>query len=362
MSFTGQYKENRPFGGTHELAEHIGPGMFNPNVEGLGLSGLLEPLMLAAGINVIIQVNDTQTSGDWTESDDTTFDFAVGSAGTRVGTNALKLTATASTDNSQYVQTLFIDESSRIGINTSSAKRQQDWRNTRYIGWWHHAVQSAEYGTLGEMQFAIVNDGTLQTKVELDGNVTTSHQWQQIDMEDIEGDGTNVAWDRDKVEAIRFYSNNTNTGEDYYANNIIRYQISYDRGPLYGCMFPITSGTTLANGETVAWSISGLVASSSAAAVADLGPVRLFQDGLPVISATGTATRNVWGFVPGVYIFIGRSNGSCTAGDLAEWASSRHLTDVTTTATSKGFAMALETDGEAEDDIMFTLVKPGESA
>ncbi len=354
-NLTKHFKANHPFGGTHDLAEHIGPGMFNPNVGGLGLSALLEALMITAGINVIIQVNDCETSGDWSESDDTTFDFVVGSTGKRVGTNQLKMTATASTDNTQFVETLFIDESEKVGIHTSSEKRQMDWRNTRYIGWWAHAEDSAEYGTDGEMTFAIVNDGTVQSKVDLTGLVTTVHQWQEIDM-------VTQGWSRDKVEAIRFFSNNTNTGEDYYADDIIRYQISYNKGPMYGCMFPIKSGTALTEGDLVKWSIDGLIASASSAVVADLGPVKLFKNGLPIASGTGTAKRNLWGFVPGMYIFIGRSDGSCTAGDLGEWASARHLTDVTTTTTGLGVAKALETDGAAEDDIMFSAVIPGASA
>ncbi len=354
-NLTKHFKANRPFGGTQELAEHGVQGLFNPNVGGLGLNALLETLMITSGINVIIQVNDCETSGDWTESDDGVFDYAVAAGGNRVGTNALKLTATASTDNTQYVSTLFIDESEKVGTPTSSGKRQMDWRNTRYIGWWHHAVQSAEYGTAGEMTFAIVNDGVLQSKVDLDANVTTAHQWQEIDM-------VAQGWDHDKVEEIRFYSNNTNAAEDYYSDDIIRYQISYNKGPMYGSMFPITSGTALSEGDLVAWSIDGLIASSSSAVVADLGPVKLFKNGLPVSSGTGTAKRNLWGFVPGMYIFIARSNGSCTAGDLGEWASARHLTDVTTTTTGLGVAKALETDGEAEDDIMFSAVIPGASA
>ncbi len=354
-NLTKHFKANRSFGGTQELAEHGVQGLFNPNVGGLGLSALLETVMITAGINVIIQVNDCETSGDWTESDDTTFDYAVGATGKRLGSSALKLTATQSTDNTQYVETLFIDESEKVGAPTSSSKRQMDWRNTRYIGWWAHAEDSAEYGTDGEMTFAIVNDGTVQTKVDLTGLVTTVHQWQEIDM-------VAQGWDLDKVESIRFYSNNTNTAEDYYADDIIRYQISYNKGPMYGSMFPIKSGTALSEGDLVKWSIDGLIASSGSAVVADLGPVKLFKNGLPVASGTGSAKRNLMGFIPGMYVFIARSNGSCTAGDLGEWASARHLTDVTTTTTGLGVAKALETDGAAEDDIMFTAVIPGASA
>ena len=353
MSLTAQYKGNRPFGGLQELAEHGIPGLFNPNVSGLGLAGLLEPLMAATGINVIIQVNDCETQADWTESDNGTFDQTVGTAGKRVGTNDLKLTSTQSTDNTQFVDTLFIDESAKVSQPTTSSPRQMDWRNTRYIGWWHHAVDTGEYGTDGEMKFAIVNNGTIQSKVSLTGNAAQTHQWQEIDM-------VAEGWDRDKVESIRFYSDNTNTAEDYYADDIIRYQISYNKGPLYGCMFPIKSGTALSEGDIARWTIDGLVKSSSAD-IADLGPVKLFKDGLPVASATGTATRNIMGMIPGVFIFIGRSNGGVTAGDLVETQADRVFVDVTTTTTSKGMAQALETDGEANDDLMLTLVKPGNS-
>ena len=82
-NLTKDFNANRPFGGTHEQAEHGWSGLFNPNVDGLGGSALIEALMITAGINVIIQVNDCEGSGDWTESDDTTFDYAVGALANR---------------------------------------------------------------------------------------------------------------------------------------------------------------------------------------------------------------------------------------------------------------------------------------
>lgn len=344
---------NRPGPSLYSAAKASGAGFVNPSGTGQDLTSYFRKMQVAAGVNDIFQVNDTQTIGDWTESDGGTLD-ADNDTGGRVETNELKLTSTGACDGTQFVDTDFINESAKP-FKSVDGRRQMDWRDTRYIGFWVTNKSGGDFSTAGELKMALVsNDGVESDQVNVQAVAGTYHQWFQIDM-------VAEGWDLVSVEKIRFYAN-VGGSESIYINDIIRYDLSYGRGPLYGGFFPIASGTTLSDGDLVAWSIDGLEASTSSAAPADLGPVKLIKDGLPVASATGNAKRNVWGLVPSAYIFIARSDGSCTAGDLAEWQAAGHLTDVTTTETGKGFAMALETDGAAEDDIMFSLTKPGKSA
>ena len=328
-----------------------------PNLRDLGdsqgMEAFLRHLRVGAGIGYVIQVNDCETSGDYTESDTGVFDIAASAAtGKRVGTNCMKLSATASTDGTQYVETKLINESAYIPLK--QGKRQMDWRDTRYVGFWKHAESSAHFGSDGELEFAIVNDGvvngstsapaTAQAAIDIDGTSTTVHHWCEIDLN---------SYQRDKVEAIRFYGNNTST-EDTYIDDIVRYDISLNNAPLYGCAFPIKSGTTLTKNETAQWTIDGLIAATSAANVADIGICWMDGDA----SRTGNAARGVWAFVPGVYIILVEVGAANTAGDYLEWASSKHYTDVTTSTTEKGFLIALEAGGAAGDWI-FALIAKG---
>jgi hypothetical protein len=327
-------KTNQP-GVSLAVADLMGPGgMDDGSGNSAGYKQAIEELQQCVGINHIVQVNDCETSGDWTESDNGTFDYAVGTAGVRVGTNCLKLTATASTDNSQYVQTVIINESTAVP-RTPDGKLQMDWRDTDYIGFWMHAVQSAEYGTAGEMQFAITNDGTLSSKTELTGNTATCHHWMQIDIS---------SFDRDKVENIRFYSNNTNAAEDCYIDNIIRYKYQFGGAPLFGCYYYITSGTTLTENQGVKWGIDGLTVQSATEAVVDLGLARLGAS-----TATGTAARNVYAQLPGKFIFMCNTSGSTTAGEGLQASGAATFEDVDAGSEEHSVAKGLEASGEAGD-------------
>lgn len=327
-------KTNQP-GVNLSVADLMGPrGMNDGSGNSSGYKQAVEELQRAAGINHIVQINDCETSGDWTESDNSTFDYAVAAGGVKVGTNCLKLTATKSTDNTQYVETVLINESTHVP-QTPDGKKQMDWRDTDYIGMWQHAVQSAEYGTDGEMQFAIVNDGTVSAKTEITGNVTTAHAWFQIDISD---------FDRDKVEAIRFYSNNTTTAEDFYADNIIRYKYALGGAPLFGCNYYITSGTTLTEGQGVKWGIAGLTAASGTEDVVDLGPAYL-----GAATLTGTAARNKYAMIPGAFIFMMKASSTNTAGDGAQYASATTISDADTGNYEHSFCKQLEAAGETGD-------------
>ena len=334
-----------------QLAQ-VGMGMDGPG--GKDMRSFLRQMMLASGLNTIHVVNNTQAVTGWVENNNGVFDIAAG-AGDRVETNEIQMTSTGTCDGTQFLQLDNIYQSAAIPPDAGSAGRKQmDWTDTRYIGFWVNNQTGGDFSTAGELKITIVNNGVEQDQVNLQAQPNDVHQWFEIDM-------VAEGWDRNAVESMRFYAN-VASGEDIFINEITRYEISYDRGPLYGCMWYVGSGVTLTENDLVGWEIDGLVASAGSAVVGDLGPVKLFKNGLPVASATGDAAHTVWGMVPGLFLFIGRSNGSCTAGDQAEWASARHLTDVTTTTTGLGVAVAMETDGAAEDDILFNLNKVGQSA
>jgi len=316
------------------LAENLG-GMVDPdNSQGYG--DAIELLMKMVGLNTIIQVNDCETSGDWTESDNGTFDYAVGATGKRVGTNCLKLTTTAATDGSQYVETKLIDESAYVGKNTDTAQ-VQDWRDTDFIGFWKHSADSAHFGTDGELKFALVNDGTVSALQSIDGSAATEHHWCQIDISSL---------DRDKVSAIRFYGNNSNTSENTYIDDIIRYKYQFNGGPLYGCGLPIKSGTTLSENHWSQWTIDGVIASNTGANVADLGPCYLGSS-----SKTGTAKRAVWAYFPMRFIFLVQANAATVAGEGLEWAANGLAAGVSTGVEEEGWAKGLEAAGEQYDHI-----------
>ena len=347
---------NRPGPSLYSLAKRVGVGFDDGNEAGADLFAYLRKMQIGCGINDIFQVNDCEDNTEFSESDTGTFDIAAAAAtGKRVGTNCMKLSSTAACDGTQYVDTEYINQGAKPQKATDGS-RQMDWRDTRYLGFWVFNNANGDFSTAGEMKVAIVsNNGTLSDKVNVQAIVDDVHQYMEIDM-------VAAGWDLANVESLRFYCSAAGSGEDLFIDDIIRYDISYGLGPLYGAMFPIKSGTAITDGAFVTWTVDGLIVSTSSAQVADIGPCKLFKNGQPVAAATGDAGRTVWAYVPGVYICILRSNGSCTAGDLLEWADATHVTDVTTTTTGLGFAIALETDGAAEDDIFVSIVKPGASA
>jgi len=307
------------------------------------LKKLLEELMINSGMNHIVQLNDCETSGDWTESDNGTLDYAVGATGKRVGTNCLAITNTAATDDTQYIQTLLVNESATPSKNVEG-DAEIDISDCDYIGFWKHAASSAHFGTDGELKFAIVNDGVVnpidgveQDHFDVDGTAGTEHHWCQIDIS---------AYDRTKVSAIRFYGENANTAEVCYIDDIIRYKFQYNGGPLYGSYCPIKSATTLTENDTVQWTIDGLIKSTSAANVADLGPVHL-----GAATKLGTALRAVWGKVPYMFLFLVQANAATIAGEGLEWAANGLYAGVSTTVDENAVAKGLEAAGAQYDHI-----------
>jgi len=309
------------------------------------LKKLLEELMINSGMNHIVQINDCETSGDWTESDNGTLDYAVAATGKRVGTNCLSITNTAATDDTQYIQTLLVNESVKPSQNIVGDS-EIDMSDCDYIGFWKSGG-SGNFGTDGELTFAIVNDGAVnpiagvaQAHFDVDGTIGTEHHWCQIDIS---------TYDRDKVSAIRFYGDNVNAGEVAYIDDIIRYKYQYNGGPLYGSYCPIKSATTLTENDTVQWTIDGLIKSTSAANIADIGPVHL-----GAATKLGTAARAVWGKVPYMFMFLVQANAATIAGEGLEWAANGLVAGVGTGVDENAFAKGLEAAG-AQYDHIFAL-------
>ncbi len=341
------FKSNRPGPSLLALSKTMGVNLFG--VDGADLRSYFDLQAQIMGLGFEVQVNDTETIADWS---------AVGSGLTvandtsgRVGTNEMKFTSTTALDGTQYAETLLIDESKiPVPISGSLGKRQADWRDTRYLGFWVTNKAGGDFSTAGEAKVAIVNNGVESSQVNVQAIVDTIHQWFQIDMQE-EG------WSRDRVESLRIYGN-VGIGEDLYVNNIVRYQYAFDRGPLYGCAFPIKSGTTITQGELVAWTIDGLITSSTAA-IRDIGTCVLYADGVQVASGgtlVGDGGRSKWAIVPGTFIYIGRSSEANQAGEGMEWAAARTLVGVGTGVDEFGTCKALEAAGNANDDIFVMKV------
>ena len=338
MNLISHLKKNRPTVSLALLKQLGVPGLTNTKDADLGFENLLTRMMFAAGLNHIVQVNDCETSGDWSESANGVLDMAVGATGKRVGTNCLLLTNTAATNNSQYVSTTYIDESTRIA--KKFGKRQMSWEDTKYLGFWvHNASDTGAFNTAGEASVAIVSNGVLQTKMPIQAIVDAVHQWFQVDMEA-------AGWDLTSVEEIRFYANNAAAAQTLYIDDIIRYQISYNDAPLYGCSLPIQSGVVVPNGVNIGWSIDGAILGSGTEAVTDLGMGEIFTSTL-----TGTAKRDKWVMVPGVHIFIVRASAATVAGEGLIFSAATTVEGCSTGVDEIAHAKCLEAAGAASDDI-----------
>ncbi len=353
-------KKNRPGPGLAILRALGLPVLDDAGDADLGASAFFDRLMYGAGINHIVQVFDCESITGITESDSGTFDVAAaGAAGKRVGTNALKLVNTAATDGTQYIRIANIDESA--AIPAYFGMKQMDWRDTRYLGFWNHTANSGDYNVAGDMKICLEYDGgQISTKQNVPATVSTVHQWAEFKLSGFLVAAGGAAIPLDKIEAVRFYSTNADVADYVQYDDIIRYYISVDGYPYYGCGFPIKSATTLVQGNSGKWTIDGLI--TGAADAPTLGPLFL-PDGDSVL---GTAKRDKWGMFPGsIRIGFARANAATTAGDLLQWVSGTTqalLTDVTTTATEKGYAIALEAAGAQYDDIMVVFAKVGSSA
>lgn len=339
------FKTNRPGPSLLALSKMSGVNLFGSG--GADLRSYFDIQAQIMGLGFEIQVNDTQTAADWVESDNGVFDVAVAASG-RVGTNEVKMTSTGACNGTQYLETSLIDESAVPPV--LGGKNQTNWRDTRYLGFWVNNQSAGDFSTEGEMKIAIVNNGVESSQVSLQAQPNDVHQWVQIDM-----DGE--SWTRNRVEKIRFYAN-VGIGEDYYVNNIVRYQYAFDRGPLYGCAFPIKSGTTITQGELVRWTVDGLITSSTAE-IADIGTCVLYENGVQVApggTLVGDGGRSKWVIVPGTFIYIHRASAATQAGEGLIWSAARTSIGVSTGVDEFAVAKGLEAAGAANDDIFVMKV------
>jgi len=351
MGLFDKVKKNRPSVSPALLAEIGVPALNNDADADLGFSALLKMLAFGAGVNHIVQVFDCEAVTGVVESDNGTFDIAAAAAtGKRVGTNCMKLSSTGACDGTQYVDVTYIDETDPLP--SIHGLKQMSWEDTSYLGFWVHNESNGDFSTAGELKVALVYDGgQISTKVNVQALVDDVHQWFEVAL-------SSFGIELDKIESLRFYAN-VASGEDIYIDDILRYEISYNKAPFYGGGFPIKSGTTLVQGNSVKWTIDGLI--TGAADAPTIGAVWL-PDG---DSVTGTSKRDKWGYIPGVRIGLTRAKAATTAGDMFQWVSGTSnalVTDVTTTSTEKGYGMSLEAAGAQYDDIMCLYMKVGKSA
>jgi len=317
-------------------------GMGDPNDK--GLQDVLERLMLHAGMNTVIEVNDCETDADWTEVT-SGFTQSVGTAGNKVGTNCLKLTSDGNATG--VYKTTVINESAVITPNvpSGSGTPEMDWRDTDYLGFWVHSADGDHFGTNGELQVSIDNGGTIQTYADVKGTAGTAHRRVEIDM---------TSWSRDKVRALYFRDQNSNASENVYIDHIIRYKFGNGKGPVLGpCMaFPITSGSTLTKGNIVKVVASSThrVQAATAAAVDCLGPC--------VIGGTGTAAGTVWATVQIGGLCYLEASDATVAGEGVEWASGHQIAGVSTGIEEKAFGRCFEAAGEQYDDILCQIAHP----
>ncbi len=328
-------KTNQP-GTSLTIASRIGPTGMVDSGNSSGYGDALEELQRAVGVNHIVQINDASTVGDWTETDNATFDVSADTTDDRLTAKnaAMAFTGTAATDNSQYIQTKVINESSAVP-RTPNNKLQMDWRDTDFVGFWMTGVTTGDYGTDGEARFAIVNDGTVSEIIQLNGNTATAHQYVQVDIS---------SFDRNKVEAIRFYSSNANTGEAFSIDEIIRYKYQYAGGPLIGCYFYIKSGTTLTENQNCRWTIDGITAGDASQVVGDLGINYLGE-----ATKTGNASRSNYVMLPGRFIFLAQASDATVAGEGLIFSAVGTVEGVSTGEEEDCFCKGLEAAGETGD-------------
>jgi len=325
-----------------------------------GLDNVLMQIGAGAGWNPVYLVNTCDSDSPttyWTESDNGTFDVSSNSADNRVATNALLLVGTAATDGSQYVETRYIDGGAQPPADILTGKRAMDWRDSNYLGFWLSAYTASDYNTAGELLVAIVNlqggEEVVQTKHEVQAAVNAIHQRVEID---ISSDN------RDNVVALRFYSDNSATGEGVEIDSIVRYRVGTGLGPALGqvTLLPVVSGSTVSRGDIVSVEVddplAGMAVKSESAAdqVNDIG--------VACGTATGTSTGKVVVPVLVSGLCYLRANAATVAGEGIIWQSDNatygHLVEgVATGEEEYAFARCYEAAGTQYDDILCWILQ-----
>lgn len=316
-----------------------------------GLEDILEELSLMAGRCAMRSLNDCQTIGDWTESDNGTLDVAADTTNEKTGTSSIKITNTAATDASQYIETKLIDGSA-VPAPLSPDHNDDgtiDLRDYDYIGGWNFGIATGGFGTAGELQFAIVNNGTASALQNMPAAVDSVHQRWEIDIS---------ALTRDKVEAIRFYGNNANAAEAITIDSICAYKNGNGKGPVMGqCIYlPIASGQTLTRGQIVQINVASIF---GAVDVQVEGAAAVNSGGIVVVGGTGVATGKVFAVIQltgYAYMRAGSTHG-IGAGEYAGWDSATTIAGEGGANPEFAICKALEAPGADSDDILVLLTQ-----
>ena len=314
-----------------------------------GLEDVLENIRLMAGGNIIKSINDCGTIGDWTESDDGTLDVAADGSNYKTGSSSIQITNTAATDASQYIETKLINGSSAPGPLSPDHNDDGtiDLSDCDYIGGWVFGIATGGFGTAGELQFGLVNNGTASSLVNMPAAADDVHQRFELDISSL---------DRDKVSAIRFYGNNTNAAEAITIDSICAYKYGNGRGPVMGSCIqvPIASGQTLTRGQIVQVNVASIF---GAIDVQVEGAAAVNSYGIVVVGGTGVAGGTVYATVQYTglaYMRAGSTHG-IGAGEYAGWDSATTIAGEGGANPEYAICKALEAPGADSDDILVAL-------
>ena len=328
-----------------------------------GLVDVLNEIRLACGINPILEVNDCQTIGDWTESHDGTFDATADTTNEKIGTTALLLTATADCSNTSivyHVETNFIKGSQIVPANARGETEGIDWRGYDWLGGWWFGGGANHFGGLGELKLNIENDGAWgeavnitnpTARVALPPMVPTNAVHKRFDV-----DITSFA--RNKVTKIRFECTNPTAAEAVSLDDLIVYKYSTGRGPLLSGgatpMVPANAGV-ISRGDIVSYS-SGIIHRIEQESAAD----QVDNVGVCVVPATGDINASppkvAWITKPGSLLYLA-TNAATQVGEGLIWHSESstegHLVEGCATGEEEYvFAKGFEAAGAQYDHIL----------
>lgn len=325
------------------------------------LRDVINELRLASGINPILEVNDCQTVGDWTEETSGTFDVTADTTNEKIGTGGILLTNTAATNvTNKYIETGIIMASKAVPNDKYGEPGGIDWSEYDWLGGWWFGGGANHFGSLGELKLNIKNDGSWGTPVNiviptasaaLPPMVPTNAVHKRFDV-DI------TSFTRDKVQAIRFIADCPTAGENVSIDDLIVYKYSTGRGPLIsGGATPMVpaNAAAISRGDIVSYS-SGIIHRIEQESAAD----QVDDVGVCVIPATGDINafppKVAWITKPGSILYL-RANAATVAGEGLIWQSESstegHLVEGCATGEEEYvFAKGFEAAGAQYDDIL----------
>ena len=329
------------------------------------LVDVISELRLACGINPIAEVNDCETVADWTESDDGTFDITADTTNEKVGTTAMLLTNTAATDGTQYVETSVLMASKPVPADKYGETDGLDWTEYDWLGGWWFGGGAAHFDGLGELTFALKNDGVWGAAVNvtiptgstaLPPQVPTNSVHKRFDI-DI------TSFTRGKVQAIRFYANCPTAAQNVSIDDLIVYKYSTGRGPIMGghvIPFMPKNAGQISRGDVINFS-SGIIhriEEADADAVENVGVCVI-----PALGDISSYPPKMCYIAIGGFLFL-RANAATIAGEGLIWQSESvtegHLVEGGATGEAshaKMFAKGYEAAGAQYDDILAELTR-----